>query len=86
MPTRSGCSLLIDIDICIDSTMAGKHEGDREGPQVDTEKEPTLMDLYNLLLDTKTELKKDFKGSAEGIKKEIDWVKKIVKAAETKIE
>ena len=85
MPTRSGCSLSTDIDIRVDSTMAGKHEGDRKGPQVYTEKEPTLMDLYNLLLDTKKELKKDFKESAEGIRKEIDGVKKMVKAAETKI-
>ena len=86
MLTRSGCSLSTDIDIRVDSTMAGKHEGDRKGPQVYTEKEPKLMDLYNLLLDTKKELKKDFKESAEGIRKEIDGVKKMVKAAETKIE
>ena len=84
MPTRSGCSLSTDIDTHVSSNMAGKSEGKGEGPPL--EKEPTRMDLYNLMLDMKNELKKDIKDSADGFQKEIDGIKKRVKVSESKIE
>ena len=82
MPTRSGCILSSDPTEQNENIMAAKPTE----PKAECEKEPTISDLYQLVLSSKAELKLEIQNSTTEIQLQIDTITTRIDTVESKFD